>query len=275
MARIRSIHPGLWTDEAFVSVSPLARLLCMGLWNEADDQGIFEWKPLTLKIRLLPTDAVNVADLLNELSDVNIVCQFVIGGRSYGAIRNFGRFQRPKSPNSTYPITPEIRKYVALDAQKRGTRGESDSGGSEVYAADPTTFPPNGEIEAVKQTPFPPNGEKSPQMEEGVRRRERKKAINLPSVAEAACSVPPGAAAPPAPPQWPPPPLATSAGAVVGGVVADLTGRRRGSGAAIPASAIRTPAQQIVALNGGIPRPEPQLPARTVEEQLAALRGSS
>ena len=46
MARIRSVHPGLWTDEAFVSVSMTARLLAIGLWNQCDDQGAFEWKPI-------------------------------------------------------------------------------------------------------------------------------------------------------------------------------------------------------------------------------------
>ncbi len=54
MARIRSIHPGLWTDEAFVSLTPYARLLFMGIWTECDDMGSFEWSPLKLKMRLLP-----------------------------------------------------------------------------------------------------------------------------------------------------------------------------------------------------------------------------
>ena len=56
MARIRSLHPGQWTDEAFVAVSPLARLLALGLRNEADDEGVFPWKPVTLRMRLLPAD---------------------------------------------------------------------------------------------------------------------------------------------------------------------------------------------------------------------------
>ena len=56
MPRIRSVHPGQWTDENFVSCRPTARLLALGLRNEADDQGIFEWKPLTLKMRLFAAD---------------------------------------------------------------------------------------------------------------------------------------------------------------------------------------------------------------------------
>ncbi|OSJ19761.1 hypothetical protein BST63_01165 [Bradyrhizobium canariense] len=65
-ARIRSIHPRLFTDEAFVSCLPLARLLLLGIWTEADDHGVFEWKPRTLKMRLLAGDQAEVADLLGR-----------------------------------------------------------------------------------------------------------------------------------------------------------------------------------------------------------------
>ena len=39
MARIRTVKPDIWTDEKFVELSPLARLLFIGLWNFADDEG--------------------------------------------------------------------------------------------------------------------------------------------------------------------------------------------------------------------------------------------
>lgn len=32
MARIRSVHPGLYTDEAFMTLSMAARVLIVGLW---------------------------------------------------------------------------------------------------------------------------------------------------------------------------------------------------------------------------------------------------
>ncbi len=52
MARIRSIHPGQATDEDFVQCSPFARLLAIFVRNEADDHGVFKWKPVTLKMRI-------------------------------------------------------------------------------------------------------------------------------------------------------------------------------------------------------------------------------
>ena len=96
MARIRSVHPGLFTDEAFMTASPLARLLIIGIWCEAHDDGVFEWKPLTLKVRLMPADSVEVAPLLAELEALGFVRRFQAGGRPYGVVRNFQKYQRPK-----------------------------------------------------------------------------------------------------------------------------------------------------------------------------------
>ncbi len=114
MARIRSIHPGLFTDEAFVSLTADAQVFLMGIWTEADDQGAFEWKPLTLRMRLRPTKDGPVDDLLDELEAAKFICRYAVNNRQYGAIRNFRKYQRPKSPNAVHPITDEIRNYVGL-----------------------------------------------------------------------------------------------------------------------------------------------------------------
>ncbi|BAI95829.1 hypothetical protein Sj15T_01680 [Sphingobium sp. TA15] len=129
MARIRSVHPGLWTDERFASVTPLARLLFIGIWNECDDMGSFEWSPLKLKMRLLPADNADAGALLDELAGAGCIMRYQIDGRELGAVRNFALFQRPKKPNSLYPQTPEVRKYCAHKDE-----------------AVPSEFPTGGEI---------------------------------------------------------------------------------------------------------------------------------
>lgn len=136
MSRIRSIHPGIWTDEAFVSLSGFARLLFIGLWNECDDKGTFPWSPLQMKMRVLPADNVDAAGLLAEIEAAGCIMRYEVGGKSFGAVRNFCKFQRPKKPNSIHPITGSAAAYVAH----------------------------NGE--AVPNE-FPTGGEKSPQMEDG------------------------------------------------------------------------------------------------------------
>ncbi|WP_158914056.1 hypothetical protein [Caulobacter sp. S45] len=114
MARIRSVHPTLFTDEAWVACSAVARLLYIGLWTDADDQGVFEWKPLQIKMRLLAGDDLDAAILLAELLAGGLVARFEAGGRSYGAIKAFRAFQRPKKPNAVHPLPLALRPYVGL-----------------------------------------------------------------------------------------------------------------------------------------------------------------
>lgn len=146
MARIRSVHPALWTDESFVSVSPLARLFLIGLWNEADDNGIFQWKPLTLKMRLLPGDGVDAASLLEELEGTGAIMRYETDGKPFGAVRNFRKFQRPERPKPVHPITPEIAQFVALDAKSHtcskknpGSVGDKASRNKERVSEDTKT----------------------------------------------------------------------------------------------------------------------------------------
>lgn len=147
MARIRSVHPGFFTDEHLVSVSMAARLLFLGLGVEADDKGVFEWKPLTLKMRIFPGDNIDVVALLAELEEVEAIRRYEIDGRKYGAIRNFRKFQKPKTPNDIHPIPDDFRNFVGLPSS--------------------TSAPLTKKGEA-----FPQKGENSPQMEDGGWRME-------------------------------------------------------------------------------------------------------
>src|SRR4051812_41607200 len=106
MPRIRSVHPGQWTDETFVGCSPVARLLAIALRNEADDGGVFEWKPVQIKMRLLPGDNCEVNQLLAELEAADLIKPYEIGGRRFGVIRNFTKYQRPKFPKLVHPRLP-------------------------------------------------------------------------------------------------------------------------------------------------------------------------
>lgn len=114
MARIRSIHPGLFTDEAFVSLTLAARVLLPGVWTECDDHGVFEWKPITLKMKIFPADNVDVCVLLDELLSADLVKKFAVDGKSFGVVRNFAKWQRPKNPSYRYLLPDDYRDYVGL-----------------------------------------------------------------------------------------------------------------------------------------------------------------
>jgi hypothetical protein len=157
MARIRSIHPGLTSDESFMSMSMTAKAAWPLLWTECDDGGAFEWKPIVLKARLFPADAVDFAAVLAELVALNCVKKVEIGGREYGLVRNFCRYQRPKKPNYRVLLTGHFRTYVGLTADS-----------SEPDDPDVTRVPNR----------FHTGGEKSPQMEDEGGRRKGKEGKN-------------------------------------------------------------------------------------------------
>jgi hypothetical protein len=140
MARIRSIHPFIFTDEAFVSISPLARVFYIGLLTDADDNGVFEWKPLQLKMRILPAETSTVEPLLEELVGVDLIRPFDSAGKKLGGLRHFCKWQRPKKPTGKHPIPVEHRTYVGLNpdgsrpkaSQDDEVTGEAGAGGEPV-----------------------------------------------------------------------------------------------------------------------------------------------
>lgn len=158
MSRIRSIHPGLFTDESYMALSLAARELIKGLWVEADDQGVFQWKPLTLKARIFPADNIDVKAVLTELAGLNFVRQYEHDGQQLGAIRNFRKFQRPKFPNATHFIPDDLRSYVGLTPVI-----------TEMERVEPPDIP------HVADTPPP----KSPQMERRMEDGEKKEGKSL------------------------------------------------------------------------------------------------
>ncbi len=73
MARIRTIKPEFFTSEDVVGLPPLARLLFIGLWCEADKEGRLAWKPKTFKMRYLPADECDVEALCQALVEQGVV----------------------------------------------------------------------------------------------------------------------------------------------------------------------------------------------------------
>lgn len=118
MPRIRSIHPGIFTDRKFMGLSNEARVLLIGIWCHAWDDGVFKWDELELKARILPCDNVNIPDLLDELRGQDLVRIFEIDGCQHGAVRNFQKYQKPKKPSVSGNLPEDLEEYVASSEAK-------------------------------------------------------------------------------------------------------------------------------------------------------------
>lgn len=114
MARIRSIHPGLTTDEAYMTMTMACKAAWPLMWTECDDRGLFEWKPIVLKARIFPADAVDFVEILAEMERLGCIRRYEIDGRSFGAVKNFCQYQRPKHPSYRYPTTGVDMDFIAF-----------------------------------------------------------------------------------------------------------------------------------------------------------------
>jgi hypothetical protein len=131
MARIRTIKPDFWTNEKVLGLTPLARLMFIGMWNFADDYGRMDYAPLSIKARIFPTDAAisvaDVKDMLTELSSQGLIVVYSAKDREYLEVTGWehqridkrqpskipgpfddgsGKFQECSSNNTDHSPTP-------------------------------------------------------------------------------------------------------------------------------------------------------------------------
>ena len=91
MARIRTIKPEFWTSEQVMEVSPMARLLFIGLWNFCDDRGVHPASCKSLKAEVFPGDDITLSEvdaLLFELMDQELVDVFEADGREWWTVES-------------------------------------------------------------------------------------------------------------------------------------------------------------------------------------------
>ena len=105
MPRIRSIKPEFFTDEDVGCLPPLARLLFIAMWTEADKAGRLKDKPKTLKARCLPFDNINIEQSLQQLAELKFIIRYTHEGSDYIQIRTWEEHQRPHHTEreSVYP----------------------------------------------------------------------------------------------------------------------------------------------------------------------------
>ena len=149
MARIRSIKPDYWTDEKVVELSPFARLLFIGLWNFADDDGRMVFSPKRIKMQIFPADDLDALELIRELHKEKLVeiytesrrippnppedSEGYCGGEEavYMQVVNFDKHQKvDKRSPSKYPPPPDApAESPRIPPNPPGRKGREGKGG--------------------------------------------------------------------------------------------------------------------------------------------------
>jgi len=137
MARIRTIKPEFFTSEDIVELNPLARLLYIALWCEADKEGRLSWKPKTFKMRYLPADDCDIEAVCLALVDKKLI---VLYGDGLAFIPSFKSHQHinPREKDSELPDPSSTRAPRVSDASVTvNTRAGRKEGreGKDIYAS--------------------------------------------------------------------------------------------------------------------------------------------
>lgn len=144
MPRIRTIKPDFWSSEQVVNCSRDARLLFIGTWNFADDNGNLARSAMQLKGRVFPHDEIDCEPLLLELITQGLLHEYSVSGVKYLHIPGFTSHQiinRPSKPNC--PIyNDSLRTHGVLTLEGKGMEGN----GREVRRASHSA--PNGSLKA-------------------------------------------------------------------------------------------------------------------------------
>lgn len=126
MARIRTIKPDFWTDEKLTECSLSARLLFIGTWNFADDNGNLDRSSKQIKARVFPLDNIDCEPLLNELINQHLLTEYSVDGKLFLHINGFNKHQlinRPSKP--TFPLFDySLSTQLPLITEGKGREGK-------------------------------------------------------------------------------------------------------------------------------------------------------
>lgn len=107
MARIRTIKPEFFTSDDVCALSPMARLVFIGTWCEADREGRLEWRPSTLKRKYLPDDDCDAEAICAELVERGLI---VLYGQGLAYVTGFSKHQviNLREAQSKLPEPPAV-----------------------------------------------------------------------------------------------------------------------------------------------------------------------
>lgn len=133
MARKRMIDPNIWQSEDFGKLSILAKIVFIGLFSLADDEGRGRANPVYLKSTLFPyEESMRSADIdktLSEISSNMSVIFYSYNGSDYYSLYNWNEWQKIDKPtDSKLPAFEEDNKEIRrlfVEHSSKGSRNLS------------------------------------------------------------------------------------------------------------------------------------------------------
>lgn len=118
MPRNRQIKADFWGDEKVGGLTRDARLMLIGMWNFADDEGLIRWNPLYLRSSIFPYDDIKtdkIKTMQVELNDAKFVMPYKKDNQFYAWIINFKKHQKINRPQESRLPPPRYDYHVYRD----------------------------------------------------------------------------------------------------------------------------------------------------------------
>ena len=114
MARKRMIDPKFWSDDKMMGLTPMHRLLFIGIWNFSDDGGIHKNNDSMLKAEIFPCDDITIEEvgkMKEKLMQLELIVPFEHQGIELFYIKNWKIYQSISKPiPSKYELPEDSRK---------------------------------------------------------------------------------------------------------------------------------------------------------------------
>ena len=115
------IDPRIWEDPGFNSLSIPARLLFIGMFSNADDEGYLRADAGSLRRLVFGFDDIATGDVslwIEELRSLRSLNIYIVGGEQYAQFLKWGEYQKQKAERivpTTYPKCPEVSDKCRAD----------------------------------------------------------------------------------------------------------------------------------------------------------------
>lgn len=109
--RIRQIVPQFWSDEDLALLSDRSRLIYVGLWAVADDEGYFPWKPGEVAYALgLRYGRKGIEKAVDDIRQLPGRCRVeLLPCNRHAVVVNLGQYQR--YAKSTHNVTRHAHEH--------------------------------------------------------------------------------------------------------------------------------------------------------------------
>ena len=141
MARKRMIDPKFWSDDKMMALTPMHRLLFIGIWNFSDDSGIHKNNDTMLKAEIFPCDPITIDEvgkLKHDLIDQELIIPFENQDIKLLRVNNWSIYQKINRPiPSKYELTEDSLSTHGVLTANRIEQNRVEGNGRQVTPNSP------------------------------------------------------------------------------------------------------------------------------------------